>query len=122
MERSGTETLPYSAHLVRASLADDDLWDLVVATVTEPVMLNRSTRVDIAWLVAVVGDWRSGDPMTDPTSGRLARLVLVADEETAIDDTVAMVTENDPPRRVPVDEASWATFLQLIDDDRLDHR
>jgi hypothetical protein len=117
MDRSLPETPPHSAHLVRGSLADDDLWDLVVATVTESVALNRFTKVDIEWLVAVDDDCTSGDPTTGSTCGRPIGLVLVADEQTAIDDTVVVMVGTEALRRIPVDEAAWTTFLHLIDDD-----
>lgn len=115
------ETPPYGAYLVRGSLADDDLWNLVVATVTEAMELNSSTKVDIKWLVTDRDPWTSRAPIAEPTGERPTGLVLVADEQTATDDTVAaMVLGSGTARRIPVDEAAWETFVLLIDADRLD--
>lgn len=122
MGRCLPETPPHSAYLVRGSLTDDDLWDLVVATITEPVILNASTTVDIEWLFVDGDPWASWNPITEPMRCRPSATVVVADKQTAIDDTVATVSiGSGASRRIPVDEVAWETFLHLISADPSDH-
>lgn len=120
MCRRPPEMPAHSAYLVRGSLTDDDLWALVVATVTEPVTLNSSTTVDIEWHIVDGDRWTSWNPITEPGRCGPDTIMIAADKRTAIDDTVVTVTGSRPARRIPIDEAAWEVFIHLIGAGRSD--
>lgn len=94
-------------------MSDDVLWDLVIATVTVSVVLNRSTEVDLGWQVRDGDPWTAWDPLVEPVSVPDAAVVLVADARTAVDDTLALALP-EKVGRVPVDEAAWFAFEAKI--------
>lgn len=102
-----------AVYLVRASLSDDVLWDLVIATVTVSVVLNHSTEVDLGWQVRDGDPWTAWDPLVEPVSVPDSAVVLVADARTAVDDTLAIALP-EKVGRVPVDEAAWFALEAII--------
>ncbi|WP_344104263.1 hypothetical protein [Myceligenerans crystallogenes] len=117
-------------YLIRTSLDDDLLWDLVVATVAGPLPLNSRLSVEPEWMVLAGPEWAAWDPGTDRLQAPPAaepsrwqvrddRLVLAADAQTAVGSTLVATTTRPgaPVVRLAVDDASWAWFTHFLESD-----